>query len=140
MFKFTLSTALEAKKRNRLHPWVINYLNDEGGNQKLARTLNEKGNVWVDIVEYPLNRLKRVWGSEEDMIFHEDRDEWEKRVSTIMKSIKDGEVFPPIIVTDFWDDIHISDGTHRYEALVKLGKDKYWTIFCFEREDSKKIL
>lgn len=44
---------------------------------------------------------------------------------------------PPLIVTDFWEDWAISDGNHRQEALLRLGEDKYWVIFCLE--DDKNI-
>lgn len=133
MFKFTLESALKAKKQGKLHQWVLDYLNGEGKNKKLAKILKEEKYFWSDMFEYPLNKLKRVMGPEKGMIFHEENNKWEKRVIWFMNCLEKGESLPPIIVTDFWKDIHISDGSHRYEALKKSGYEKYWTIFYIKK-------
>lgn len=138
MYKFTLESALKAKDQGKLHQWAINYLNDEGKNEKLSKILKEENNIWTDIIEYPLDKLKRVMGPEKEMIFHENLKKWEKRIDHFIECIKNGEALPPIIATDYWDEIHISDGTHRYEALRRTGCKKYWTIFFIKNENNKQ--
>ncbi|NQU84110.1 MAG: ParB N-terminal domain-containing protein [Parcubacteria group bacterium] len=138
MYKFTLESALKAKEQKKLHQWVINYLNDEGKNESLSKTLKKKEDCLLDLFEYPLDKLKRAMGYEKDMKFREDRNKWERRIRHFIKCIKNGETLPPIIATDFWDEIHISDGTHRSEALKRAGYKKYWTIFYIKDESNKQ--
>ena len=141
MFKFTLESALKAKKQGKLHPWVLNYLKSEGNNKKLAKVLKEEKYIWLDLFEYPLDKLKRVMGFESIMKFREPRDKWEERIKHFVKCITNNESLSPIIATDFWGEIHISDGTHRFEALKKTGYKNYWTIFYIKSEKNKqKIL
>lgn len=138
MYKFTLESALKAKGQGKLHQWVINYLNDEGKNEKLSKILKEESNIWMDIVEYPLDKLERVMGPEKEMVFRESPKKWEKRINHFMECIKNGEALPPIMATDYWNEIHICDGTHRYEALKRTGYKKYWTIFYIKNENNKQ--
>jgi len=138
MSKFTLESAIEAKNKRGLHQWVIEYLNDEGSNKKLSKILTEEKYIWMDLVEYPLNQLKRVMGPEKKMLFHEDFKKWDRRIEHFIRCINKGELLPPIIATDFWNGVHISDGTHRFEALKKTGHKKYWTIFYVKNENNKQ--
>jgi hypothetical protein len=138
--KFTLENALQAKKNNTLELWVQNFLRDEGDNPKLAAVLKEDRKVWVDLVEYNLSKLVRAMGPEKEMIFHEDQEKWEQRIDTFVDLIKSGFKPAPLIVTDLWGDFHISDGTHRFEALKKAGIQKYWTIFYLENPNNVQII
>ena len=138
MFKFTLESAIEAKNQRRLHQWVIKYLNDEGDNKKLSKILTEEKYIWMDLVKYPLNQLKRVMGPEKGMLFQENLRKWNRRVEHFIRCINKEELLPPIIATDFWNGVHISDGTHRFEALKKTGHKKYWTIFYVKNENNKQ--
>lgn len=137
MSKFTLESAQKAQQEQKLHQWVIEYLNSEGNNTKLAKILNEEQCIWIDLVEYPLDRLSRVMGPEENMVFREKQETWKKRIEYFVNRLNDGEVFSPIIATDIWDSIHIADGTHRFEALKKTGHTKYWTIFFIKDAKNK---
>lgn len=139
--KFTLESALKAKKEASLEEWVQQYLRDEGHNIKLANILQENEIIWVDLIEYNLDKLKRAMGPEDDMLFKEEKEKWEERINNFAILIKGGFSPSPIIATDLWDDISISDGTHRFEALKKTGFKKYWVIFFTKNPISKqKIL
>lgn len=139
--KFTLESALKAKKEANLEEWVQQYLRDEGHNIKLADILRENKIVWADLIEYNLDKLNRAMGPEEEMPFREEKEKWEERINNFYILIKKGFTPPPIIATDLWDDIFISDGTHRFEALKKNGINKYWVIFFIKNPISKqKIL
>lgn len=140
MSKFTLESALIAKNQGKLHQWVINYLEDEGNNDKLSKVLKEEKHTWTDMLEYPLDKLKRIMGYEKGMKFREDRDKWEKRISYLMNCLKKGESFAPLISTDFWGEVHLADGAHRFESLKKMGYKKYWIIFYIKNENNKQKL
>lgn len=138
LLKYNLNSALKAKEKGKLHQWVLGYLNSEGNNKKLGKVLKEEKYIWSDLIEYPLDKLKRVMGYEKDMIFRENRDKWEKRILYFTKCLKRGESFTPLISSDYWGEIHLADGTHRFEALKKSGFNKYWTIFYIKEENNKQ--
>lgn len=128
--KFTLDTVKNAKKRNSLKEWAIDFLNNEGENKRLAEILKEKNELYIDLLEFPLNKLRREMGPQEEKLkFSEDKGLWNKRIESLIDNIKKGHTLCPLIATDFWDDVHLSDGSHRYEALLQSGFDKYWVIF-----------
>jgi hypothetical protein len=131
-FSITIRHAREAAAQHRLGAWVDEFLTSEGGNAKLAQALQEHSSAQVMFVEFPLAQLRRVMGPEESMIWREDPQKWTRRVEAIRQAIRSGHDVPPLIATDFWDDLHLSDGNHRHEALRQLGVEKYWTIFCLE--------
>jgi len=135
---FTLADCLKAKQQNKLHEWVITYLNSDGNNKKLAKYIDESNYIYADILEYPLHKLKRAMGPEKTMPFKESIDKWENRINAFAESISSGLVVPPLIATDFWDTVHIADGTHRFEALKLLGYKKYWTIFFIKDPINKE--
>lgn len=138
MSKYSLDSSLEARKQGKLHQWVLDYLNSEGNNRNLAKILKEEKYIWSDMFEYPLDKLKRVMGYEKGMKFREARSKWEKRVSYLVKCLEKNESLVPLISTDYWDDIHLADGAHRFEALKKTGHKKYWTIFYVKNENNKR--
>lgn len=137
---FTLESALIAKENNTLNVWVQDFLKGEGKNPKLADVLKKRKNVHIDLIEYNLSKLVRVMGPEKKMTFNEDQNKWKKRINDFVKLIKEGYKPVPLIVTDFWGDYHISDGTHRFEALKKMGINKYWIIFCLEKSNNIKTI
>lgn len=138
-YLFTLEGALEANVNGKLYDWTQDFLRSEGGNEKLADIVVEKP-ASIQLIEFPLSRLKRIMGPEENMKFPEDKEVWGQRVNKLEEKIKEGIKLPPLIVTDFWDDLAISDGSHRYEALLRSGLDKYWTIFFFGKSKSRELL
>lgn len=79
-------------------------------------------------------------GPEKEINYPEEVEIWEQRIEKLIAVIKKGIQFPPLIVTDFWKDLEIADGSHRQEALLRAGYDKYWTLFFFTEEASKKLL
>jgi len=129
MFAFSLDQIFKAKENDNLKSWVIDFLAGDGNNRKLANTIRDTTPIQVELIEYPLIELIRIAGPEENMKFREDKTVWEKRVQSFQESLNKGCELPPLIVTNFWNDLHISDGAHRHEALIRNGTKKYWTIF-----------
>ncbi|MFA7301284.1 MAG: ParB N-terminal domain-containing protein [Candidatus Shapirobacteria bacterium] len=137
---FTLENAFDKNKTGDLKQWTIDYLMTEGNNTKLAESLDKNIIISVVLVEFPLDKLKRIVGPEPEMLFLESSEKWEKRVESLVDALKNNAKFPPLIVTDIWDNFTIADGGHRYEALKRCGIEKYWTIFLFTKNESQKLL
>ena len=127
-----LKTALQAVENNNLESWVQDYLRSDGNNEGLAEILRNTQGITYALVEFPLNNLKRIAGPEQGMKFTESESIWEERISILQQKIVQGEIFPPLIVTDLWEKGEISDGAHRCEALLRQGYEKYWVIFCLK--------
>lgn len=139
MKEFTLETANEASRNNSMRNWVVDFLNADGNNNKLAQHIKENENLWIELLEFPLNKLKREMGpKEEGLVFSEDKEVWNKRIQSFTKDIKNGYIPCPLIATDFWSDVHLADGSHRHEALIQAGFSKYWTIFLIKKEENQK--
>ena len=75
-------------------------------------------------------------GPEPGLAFQEDAGRWEQRVESFREDIARGYIPPPLIVTDFWQGIHISDGAHRYEALLRNNLSSYWTVFFLKSNEN----
>lgn len=128
----TLKTALQAAENNDLESWVQDYLRSDGNNERLADILKNDRKIRYTLVELPLSDLKRIIGPEQGMKFTESESIWEERISILQQKIVQGEIFPPLIVTDLWEKGEISDGGHRREALLREGYEKYWVIYCLK--------
>ena len=76
--KFTLESFIEAKKREELTEWTIEYLLSEGKNKHLAEYLTNTKTIWIDLLEYPLKKLRREMGHEDEgLIYSEDKENFE---------------------------------------------------------------
>jgi hypothetical protein len=128
--------AHQASEENRLIPWVIDHLSKEEKNASLIKHLREDRNVTTLLLDYPLERLKRIEGVQNNEEAIEHVDEWTNRVKDFEQAFKNGYVSPPLLVTDFWNKIEIADGNHRHEALLNSGYKRYWTIFLFTKKES----
>lgn len=132
-FTHSITTAQTAHDQDKLVVWVLEYLRGEGKNDSLANSIQKRPHATTIFKEYPIENLKRIMGPEPDMQWQEDPQTWEQRVKAITQAIEAGAQLPPLIVTDFWDnELHLSDGNHRHEALLRLGITHYWTIFFVE--------
>ena len=135
----TLEMAKQAKENNSLMQWAMDFM-DNDKNKNLARILKENKDIflWIDLIEFPLNKLKRIMGPEKELLYPEEKEIWEKRINNLSNDIKNNNYKPcPLIVTDFWSDMNIADGNHRHEALLRSGFNKYWVMFMIK--DKKNI-
>jgi hypothetical protein len=137
---FTLEKTRAAQRNGTLFEWTQEYLRGEGWNKGLADDLVKGKPTIIELREFPLRKLKRTMGPEKDMIHPEKEEVYEKRIAQLVSALKANAQFPPLIVTDFWKDLEIADGSHRQEALLRCGYEKYWTIFFFNKEESKRLL
>jgi hypothetical protein len=143
---FSLKSAIASAKDNTLHEWVYSFLHTVGKNKGMAKGMlrrkEEQKLFWVGPINFPLKQLTRCTGPEKNMEYPQSIKSWENRVGAMIKSIKRGWEAPILIINPRpWPTLSIRDGNHRYEALLRSGKRKYWAIFWFEnqRERSKFI-
>ena len=137
---FLLASAIAAKENNTILEWTIAYLQRQEKNIGIVEDVKKRNIIRAELIKYPLSKLERINGLQNGETEPETLQFWLKRVNAIEDAIKKNEMPPPIIVTDFWQELGIADGNHRHEALLKQGFTEYWTIFLFTNlESTKKI-
>ena len=138
-FAPTSESALLARQNGTLGEWVQKLLQSEG-NYELAKTLAQEKPVAIEMVDFPLSRLKKIVGPEENEAHRQSPDVWEAQVTKLAKMVEKGYKPAPLIVTDYWNHFEIADGNHRHEALERRGINSYWTIFFIKHEKGKEYL
>lgn len=138
-FTPTSESALLAQKSGQLSEWVQELLHSEGSTD-LAKSLAEEKIIAIEIYDFPLTKLKKIQGPEENVSDRQSPHVWEESVSAISRKILEGYKPAPLIVTDFWNYFEIADGNHRQEALLRAGKTHYWTIFFIKHQKGKEYL
>jgi len=135
MKNYTLQDFLDIKDSPiQLKELTIDFLNKEGNNKKLAEIISDRDDVEVKLDKVKLSVLKREMGPvEENLIFSEDKEKWDRRVESFAKDIKGGYEPLPLILTNFWTKLDLSDGSHRHAALERLNVGEYWTVSFFEK-------
>lgn len=128
-------SAIEAGKNGGIRSWVIDYLQVEGQNPDLAEGIKYHARYVLGPTGVDLNRLTRIAGPEASMDYKAISSEWEERVGYYATLIKGGWSPPPLIAIDFLPGhtMAIGDGNKRLEALKMAGINKYWTVFCLQR-------
>lgn len=129
--------ALIAGKEGSIHDWTLKFLEGEGNNHSLAKTLRQRGQFHLGPVDYPLKELTPILGPDITFKYYEDQQALDKRVEAMQKSFEKGWRPAPLIASDLWEDyFEIADGAHRYELFKKLGVEAYPTIFFFRDQQS----
>lgn len=142
MQNFSIQSAQSYAKSNKLHEWVYNFLHTVGKNKGMARGIlrrkEEQKLLWVGPINFQLKELTRCTGPEKNLEYPQAIKNWESKVGAMIKSIKKGWEVPLLIANPRpWPTLSIRDGNHRYEALLRSGKRKYWTIFWFEDKNER---
>jgi hypothetical protein len=112
--------------------WVGDFLASRGSdNAVLAAALAQEPHWWFGPVELPVADLERLAGPEEETLCDVDPEEWVDDVDAMQESIDDGWEPPPLLAE--WQDgrLLLQDGNHRYEALVRAGEQRAWTLVYF---------
>lgn len=83
---------------------------------------------WMGPIVLALKLLKRSCGPEEDMVFHEGEDNFNRRVDAIVEAIRQQKKMPPLIVK-YEDGVYeLNDGNHRLEAFIRMKMSSYYVI------------
>lgn len=138
--KYTLSGALKYKKQNKIEEWVHEFLLGIGDNKEFSDGLKLEKRFYHGPIKLPVNMFKRICGPEEGMMYRNPQEGFEYNVNNMMKAIADGWDMPPLIIYYGNKEFELSDGNHRYEALVRSGKTHCYVIFWTSRiEDYEEL-
>lgn len=92
-------------------------------------------------VEVRLDNVDRKCGPEEEMAFREPAEQWERRLAELQASICNVLDLPPLIAEGMGGTLRnedgtfrflVADGTHRLEALRRLGRESFHMLVWFE--------
>src|SRR6266478_9975118 len=136
-----MATIEEVKKHaenGRLEDWIDAFLHAEGNNVPLADGLKKQKRYWIGPLQFPLKRLLRCCGPEEEMEYRVSLEDWNKKVGSLIAHIQSGGELPPFIVQYRQGIFSIRDGSHRYGAYEKLGRATYWTLIWCDSEEAFK--
>ena len=137
--EFTINTAIEFARANKLKTWVLLYLKSHGNNLKLAELIKKNKAYFVGPIDFELKKLLRCSGPENEMLYKQDKLKWDIRINNLIDFIKKGHKYPPLIVWFKNNTFSIADGNHRHYAFTKLNYKKYPTIFYFENEEDYNL-
>ena len=130
--KFNLASAKAAAEKGQLQDWALDYISSgDWANMPLFGGLQLVKRYWVGPVALPLADMKRVAGPEPDMPYPQDRQDWERRVTVITSTLSDINDLPPLILEINEGIIRLADGSHRHEALRRLGHTTCWCIIWY---------
>jgi hypothetical protein len=131
----TLKSSVEYSQKGCIEQWVHEFLLGEGGNKAFSDGLKLYERQYLGPLELEFKYMVRCYGPEEDMQFRADKDSFEFRIKNMVTEAKGDWDIPPLIVSYYKGELTINDGNHRFEALKKLGKDRYHVIIWTTSEE-----
>lgn len=137
---FTLKGALQHGYEGKIEEWVHAFLSSDGHNPFLSYIMRQEKRYFLGPAVYRLDAFRRNCGPEKDMKYKVRKLSFEFMVESMTASIKSGWDIPPLIVNYENGEFDLSDGNHRYEALIRFGITHYYIIFwTTTMEDYKKL-
>ncbi len=144
---FSVRGARRCAESGLLEAWIHTYLRDgRWANLPLSDGLRLKDRFWVGPTEVRLDNIERECGPEAGMIYPEAPEIWERRLASLQASIRDVLEVPPLIVNSRNGTLRnpdgtfrfvIADGSHRLEALKRMGKESFHVLIWFETEEQR---
>ncbi|HWI62172.1 MAG TPA: chromosome partitioning protein ParB [Symbiobacteriaceae bacterium] len=133
---------MQYAKEGRLEEWIHAFLLGPGNNEGLSTGLRLQERFWIGPLELPLSRLSPAAGPDEGYEYVMPRDPWERRVSCMQESLREGWQAPPLILSYGENgDLSIRDGNHRYWALTREGVGSHWCIiWCNSEAEYREAL
>lgn len=126
----TSTSAREAHAAGQLADWSQAFLRGEGGNLGIADPLLRDDNVYV-LAEVDLRDVYPCSGPDEEFDWPVPPDEYERKVGEMAHMLKTGWDAPPLFV--HMRSLVVADGTHRRDALLRLGRNNYWAVMWMVR-------
>ena len=137
MLERTIQGALDAAAAGQIDNWVDQFLRSGlGANPVMAAGLRLQPRWWIGPILLPIDSLLRLCGPEPEMQYRQGLEAWDAHVTAIMTV--DPDPLPPLILEYRGRDVPLGmhDGSHRHEALRRLGKSHVWTlIWCNSEAD-----
>lgn len=138
---FTGQFAREFSKEGRIEEWIHRFLCDEGDNIPFSDGLKIEKRIYVGPLRMPVQIFERCCGPEEDMQYKVAIEGFEERVGRICLRIQSGWDMPPLIINYIDDRFILSDGNHRYEAIIRSGlKECDVIIWITSQEDYERFI
>lgn len=139
--EFTLKEAISYYKNNKLNEWIQEFLRAEDGempnpNFALADGLLLEERQYFCPLCIPIEELKTV-RVEKDIKDADDLKYYLYKVDKIIEKLQHWDM-PPLIVQFDGTDFILTDGSHRYSALKKMGKAKYYAIIWCNKDMKEK--
>lgn len=120
----TLICAKEYVNQDRLGEWVQLFLSGDGNNIALANGLKENDFKYVSIISIEIDQLNIPEGIPEYLTDTNDKEWFNYKVQEMISNIENGWDMPPIIV-HYHNGIYSPfDGSHRIEAIRRMGRTK----------------
>lgn len=135
----TLTESLEYKDKNKTEEWVHLFLNTDGNNAPFSEGLKITKRYYYGPVEMPLKLFSRCCGPEGTMQYKVSTEDFENKITVFRNLIKEGWDMPPLIVNFCDDKFYLTDGNHRFEALVRSGKESY-SVIVWLTEEADRIV
>ena len=125
-FAATLSSAQAAHAQGRIEAWAQWFLRGPGDGIALADGLRSRDYIYL-LAEIDLSVVQPACGPEPEFDYPVTPESYEAKVAAMGKLLGGGWNMPPLIV--HLPSLYLADGTHRLEALLRLGFARYWAIF-----------
>lgn len=137
----TLKKALKYSGKSRIEDWIHLFLHDEGNNIPFSEGLKLKKRYYIGPVKMPLNLFNRCCGPEKNMKYVIDEKDFERNVKAIQERYNKGWDMPPLIISYENKYFELTDGNHRYEALIRENIINYdIIIWITEKEDYEHFI
>jgi hypothetical protein len=131
-FHPTLASARKAHSAGRLAAWSQTFLRGPEGNIGVADPLLREDHVNVyALAEVDLRDVYPCAGPDAEFAHPIPADEYESRVEAMMRAFEAGWDAPPLFV--HMASLLLVDGTHRREALLRLGRFHYSAVMWMKR-------
>jgi hypothetical protein len=138
---FTSKKAREFAREGRLEEWIHIFLCEEGNNVPFSEGLRFEKRSYHGPLKMPLSLFRRCCGPEDSMMYKINKGGFEWRVSEIRKRIEAGWDMPPLIINYSNDVFELSDGNHRYQAMLDIGiKECDVIIWTTGAEDQQNFI
>ncbi len=124
----TLKTAMEYAKLDRIEEWIHYFLYDEGNNISFSEGLKLQKRYYIGPVKMPLNMFSRSCGPEKYLKYIINQSIFERNVLEIRQRYSEGWDMPPLIINYSQENFELTDGNHRYEALIREEVEEYYVI------------
>jgi len=132
--EWSTTAAMAEARAGRLEDWIHRYLAaGYWSNPGLSDGLRLCRRWWRGPLRVPLASLIRVCGPEEGMAFRQKAEEFERDVGRLMR-LRDPLMVPPLIVEYRAGSRVVCDGSHRLEAMSRLGWKNCWVVIWYNRE------
>jgi hypothetical protein len=138
--EFTVSTAIEHARSGQVETWIQAYLTSgDWANPGLASGLRLQQRWWIGPVSVNISDLTRACGPESWMEYRVLPEQWEQRITGLMRSITDLMRLPPLIVEYRSGSLSIRDGNHRHEAMRRKRWLKCWVVVWHNSEADLRL-